>query len=95
MEGISVGTMHSQWADLKSSGDPIWGHIHLSPFDDRDTWLPMVKRAQECAKSLGITLVEKEVDDIDTSNFQLREQSLPVDFLSTPVSPCLEEYALC
>ncbi|RAQ52905.1 hypothetical protein AFGD_012507 [Aspergillus flavus] len=76
--------MHTQWADLKWSGDPIWGHIHLSPFEDRDSWLPVVNRIQECATTLGITLVEKEVDDIDTSNFQLREQSLPADFLSTP-----------
>ncbi|KAE8378930.1 hypothetical protein BDV26DRAFT_291774 [Aspergillus bertholletiae] len=76
--------MHSQWADLKASGDPIWGHIHLSPFDDRDTWLPAVRRIQECAKTLGLTLTEKEVDDIDTSTFQLKEQSLPVGFLFTP-----------
>ncbi|OGM40487.1 hypothetical protein ABOM_011005 [Aspergillus bombycis] len=75
--------MYTQWADLKCSGDPIWGHIHLSSFDDRDPWFPVIKRIQDCAKILGITLVEKEVDDIDTSNFQLREQSLPADFLST------------
>lgn len=55
----------------------------------------MVNRIQECATTLGITLVEKEVDDIDTSNFQLREQSLPADFLSTPVGFCSEVYAWC
>lgn len=87
-----MGTMYTQWADMKCSGDPIWGHIHLSSLDDRDSWLPVIKRIQDCAKILDITLIEKEVDDIDTSNFQPSEQSLPADFLSTPVRSCLGGY---
>ncbi|KAF7594779.1 hypothetical protein BBP40_008282 [Aspergillus hancockii] len=71
-DGITTSTLNTQWVDMGRRGDLIWGDVHLSSFDDRGPWLSVLARIRESAKALGIDLLEKEADDINTSNFQFR-----------------------
>ncbi|KAK1145344.1 hypothetical protein N8T08_004219 [Aspergillus melleus] len=56
---------------MRRSGDYLWGAVHLSPFikDGNGTWYPIIRRITHIAQRLGIDLVEKDEDDIDTSEY--------------------------
>ncbi|KAF5860246.1 hypothetical protein ETB97_001780 [Aspergillus alliaceus] len=79
-EGVSTGPLEAMWSMMKRTDDPMWGHVRMSPFHDRGPWFSMIERIKECAKALNITLIEKEADDIETSNFQPRQESPPAVF---------------
>ena len=64
-------TLHTQWWDMKRHGDPIWGKVHRSPLNQGD-WLPIKEMIIDVAQFLGISLVEKDKDDIDTSKYRSR-----------------------
>ncbi|RHZ71376.1 hypothetical protein CDV55_104936 [Aspergillus turcosus] len=64
-------TLHTQWWDMKRHGDPIWGKVHKSPLNSGD-WLPIKEMIIDVAQYLGISLVERDKDDIDTSKYRPR-----------------------
>jgi hypothetical protein len=64
-------TLNTQWWCMKRDGDPIWGRVHKSPLNHGD-WLPIKDIIIDVAQSLGVTLIEKEFDDIVTSEYRAR-----------------------
>ncbi|GIJ82719.1 hypothetical protein Asppvi_001230 [Aspergillus pseudoviridinutans] len=66
----SGGTLNSQWVDMKRHGDPIWGRVHKPP--NQCDWLPIKDKILDIAQSLGVSLIEKEIDDTDTSGYRAR-----------------------
>lgn len=83
-------TLSTQWHDLRRHGDPVWSEVHIeSPFPAQGPLLEVVCQIKETANAIGVSLVEKEVDDIDTSKFclnplrrQHRDKPTP---LQTPI----------
>ncbi|GFF80635.1 hypothetical protein IFM61392_05546 [Aspergillus lentulus] len=67
----SSSTLDSQWGDMRRLGDPIWGRVHKAPLNHGDL-LPVKDMIIDVARSLGVSLVEKEIDDIDTSGYRAR-----------------------
>ncbi|GFG16291.1 hypothetical protein IFM5058_07885 [Aspergillus udagawae] len=55
---------------MKRHGDPIWGRVHKLP--SQGDWLPIKDKIIDIAQSLGVSLVEKEIDDTDTSGYYAR-----------------------
>lgn len=69
---VPFNRLWSQWGDLKRKGDPIWHEIIIeTPFPPEGPWLTVVARIKEQAKAIGVSLVEKDEDDIDTTGFRL------------------------
>ncbi|KAF7159374.1 hypothetical protein CNMCM5623_004688 [Aspergillus felis] len=66
----SSATLRAQWKDMKRLGDPIWGRVHKPP--NEGDWLPIKDKILDIAQSLGVSLIEKEIDDIDTSGYRAR-----------------------
>ncbi|PKX98337.1 uncharacterized protein P174DRAFT_359623, partial [Aspergillus novofumigatus IBT 16806] len=56
---------------MRRLGDPIWGRVHKAPLNHGDL-LPIKDMIIDVAQSLGASLVEKEIDDIDTSGYRAR-----------------------
>ncbi|OXN29194.1 hypothetical protein CDV57_02011 [Aspergillus fumigatus] len=71
---------------MKRHGDPIWGRVHKSPLN-QDDWLPIKNIIIDVAQSLGVPLAEKEIDDIDTSNYRSRAAKSGRTITSDPVVP--------
>ncbi|KAL2813572.1 hypothetical protein BJX63DRAFT_431913 [Aspergillus granulosus] len=69
----SWARLNSQWTTLKKQGDPIWGDVHCSGFD-REPWLPVLNKIEEIAAALGLTMVQKEIDSIDSSQFVYQDR---------------------
>ena len=67
--GVPSSRLDTRWTDMRSRGDPIWGYVHLSPFDMNGQWGSVVERIQIAAETLGIRLERKTADDIDVSRF--------------------------
>ena len=69
--GIAWTVLNSQWDTMRRSGDYLWGAVHLAPFikDGNGTWYPIIRKITHIAQHLGIDLVEKDEDDIDTSEY--------------------------
>ncbi|KMK57776.1 hypothetical protein Y699_03196 [Aspergillus fumigatus Z5] len=82
----SSKTLNTQWVDMKRHGDPIWGRVHKSPLN-QDDWLPIKNIIIDVAQSLGVPLAEKEIDDIDTSNYRSRAAKSGRTITSDPVVP--------
>ncbi|KAL5361560.1 hypothetical protein BJX96DRAFT_185343 [Aspergillus floccosus] len=69
--GVPSSRLDTQWADMRSRGDPIWGYVYLSPFDMNGRWSSVLERIQIAAQTLGIHLKRKTADDTDISRFIL------------------------
>lgn len=91
---LPYGTLNTQWCDLRRHGDPVWQRVHICiAFPASGPWLQLLSSIKERAISLGFSLVEKQIDDIDTSIFRLNparrrnRRDLPSDtYDSTPAS---------
>ena len=69
---VPFNRLSSQWGDLKRKGDPIWHKVVIeAPFPPEGPWLAVVARIKDQARAIGVSLVEKEEDDIDTTDFCL------------------------
>lgn len=85
--------LSTQWWDMRRKGDPIWHQVHVQvPFPPPEGfWLQMVSTIKETAIASGVSLVEKNIDDIDVSGFLLnprqvrRPAPLQILPLQTPV----------
>ncbi|KAG2419231.1 hypothetical protein HFD88_004026 [Aspergillus terreus] len=67
--GVPSSRLDTRWTDMRLRGDPIWGYVHLSPFDMNGQWSSVIERIQIAAETLGIRLERKTADDIDVSRF--------------------------
>lgn len=91
---LPYGTLNTQWCDLRRHGDPVWHRVHICiAFPASGPWPSVISCIKERASSLGFSLVEKQVDDIDTSTFRLnptrrrnRRDLLSDTYGSTPSS---------
>lgn len=86
-------TLSTQWHALKRHGNPVWSEVHIeSPFPAQGPLLELASQIKEKADAIGVLLVEKEVDDIDTSKFYLnplrrQHRDKPTPFQSPIVTP--------
>lgn len=70
--GLPYSTLNTQWAHLQRYGDPVWHRVHVCiAFPASGPWLSVLSSIKDRAFSLGLSLVEKQVDNIDTSTFRL------------------------
>ncbi|KAL3475194.1 hypothetical protein BJX99DRAFT_259660 [Aspergillus californicus] len=60
-----------QWKTMRHQGDTMWGEVHLSAFE-HELWLQFTRRIEDAATSLGLTIVKKTEDNIDSSRFRYR-----------------------
>lgn len=71
-EDVPFSRLSTQWADLKRKGDPIWYEVIIeTPFPPEGPWLAVVARIKGQAEAIGVSLVEKDEEDIDTTGFRL------------------------
>ncbi|KAL2848162.1 hypothetical protein BJY01DRAFT_246489 [Aspergillus pseudoustus] len=95
-DGKLVGweRLNTQWETLKKKGDPIWGDVHCSGFD-RDPWLPVLNKIEETAAALGLTMVQKKNNNIDSSQFvfqgRVRQSSSQLGQESQEEAPSMSE----
>lgn len=70
--------LSTQWRDMRRKGDPIWHQVHVEvPFPPPEgPWLQMVSTIKETATASGVSLVEKNIDDIDVSGFYLNTRQV-------------------
>lgn len=84
---VPFNRLSSQWADLRRKGDPIWYEVIIeTPFPPEGPWLAVVARTKEQATAIGVSLVEKDEDDIDTTGFRLDPSRRSRD-RPTPLNP--------
>lgn len=91
---LPYATLNTQWSDLRRHGDPVWHRVHIcTAFPASGPWLLVVSSIKDRAFSLGFSLVEKLVDDTDTSTFRLnpsrrrnRKDLLSEIYATTPSS---------
>ena len=69
---IPYRSLHAQWAWMRrteSAACAIWFHVHKNTeFRTDADWQTKVGEIKAAADRLGLRLIEKERDDIDTSN---------------------------
>ena len=65
--------LSTQWHLLKWFDGPIWHEINIGvPFPPSEgPWLDIIWQIKEKAKAIGVSLIKKEEDDVNTSNFRL------------------------
>ena len=65
--------LSTQWHPLKWFDGPIWHEINIGvPFPPSEgPWLDIIWQIKEKAKAIGVSLIKKEEDDVNTSNFRL------------------------
>ena len=75
--------LSTQWRDMRRKGDPIWHQVHVQvPCPPPEgPWLQMVSKIKETANAIGVSLVQKNIDDIDVSGFHLARQLAPIQIL--------------
>lgn len=89
---LPFSTLSTQWADMRRHGDPVWYETHVAtPFPAAGLWLTVLECIKDTAARIGVSLVEKEEDDINISSFRLnprrhRNRADPTTSLETPVS---------
>ncbi|KAJ5574383.1 uncharacterized protein N7459_008810 [Penicillium hispanicum] len=69
LDNPSYRVLHAQWTWLKRSGSPVWIHVHReTEFRPDADWSSIINSIEAMAWQLGISLVSKDKDDIDTSD---------------------------
>lgn len=90
---VPFATLSTQWHHLKRFGDPIWHEVNIEvPFPPPEgPWLALIVQIKEKAAAMGVPLVEKEEDDVDTTNFSLdpsrRSRNRPTPSQTPVVTP--------
>ena len=90
---VPFATLSTQWHHLKRVGDPIWHEINIEvPFPPSEgPWLVAIRQIKEKARAIGVSLIEKEEDDVDTTNFRLdpsrRSQNISTSSQTLVVTP--------
>lgn len=66
-------TLHAQWNWMRNTGDLVWAHVHRdTEFNMDGEWRNVIQRIKATAVTLHLPLLEKEEDDIDTTQWGTR-----------------------
>lgn len=84
-EDLPFKTLHTQWHWMRKVSHVIWSHVHMDTEFRLDAdWRTTIRQIKSAADRLGISLIQKDVDTVNTALFK------PVDLDSRRACEYLE-----